>query len=92
MKKIVRLTESDLTRLVKRIIKENRNHNIKIGDTVDIPHMEFRGKVISINKDRTKITIKGPTGKEETFNIKDVLKVDDYEEEMITKKIFNILH
>ena len=83
MKKIVRLTESDLTRLVKRIIKENRNHNIKIGDTVDIPHMEYRGKVISINNDR--IEIDGPMGSE-TFNINDVKKVDvkkvdDYEED-----------
>ena len=80
MRKIVRLTESDLTRLVKRIIKENRNHNIKIGDTVDIPHMEYRGKVISINNDRTKITINRPMGKE-TFNINRVEKVDDYEED-----------
>ncbi len=28
MKKIVRLTESDLTRIVRRVIKENKRKNI----------------------------------------------------------------
>jgi hypothetical protein len=47
MKKIVRLTESDLTRLVKRIIRENEMESIKIGDMYKITnpngsHLKFK--------------------------------------------------
>lgn len=36
MKKIIRLTEDDLTRLVKRVINENEESDIKIGDKVKL--------------------------------------------------------
>jgi len=36
MKKIIRLTERDLTRLVKRVINENEESDIEIGDKVKL--------------------------------------------------------
>tara|TARA_R110000868_G_scaffold4895_2_gene30465 strand:- start:17060 stop:17401 length:342 start_codon:yes stop_codon:yes gene_type:complete len=36
MKKIIRLTESDLARIVRRIIKEDNKQTPKVGDSVSI--------------------------------------------------------
>lgn len=77
MKKIVRLTESDLTRLVKRVIRESRHSDIEIGDEVFIPHMEYSGEVVGFNRDMTKVKIDGPMGIE-FFNIDDVEKNDRF--------------
>ena len=39
MKKIIRLTENDLTRIVKRVINESKSRiNFKIGQTFDEVH------------------------------------------------------
>ena len=42
MKKVIRLTESDLTRIVKRVIKENENEEYleKIKMLIDAEHFE----------------------------------------------------
>ena len=51
MKKIVRLTESDLVRLVKRVIKENEyTPEIKVGDKVYVPIQDMIYKVVKISK------------------------------------------
>ena len=46
MKKIIRLTESDLTRIVRRVVKENRDEKRHIGSIVDdiISSFEFSEK------------------------------------------------
>jgi len=46
MKKVVRLTESDLTRIVKRIVKENKNETREINRILDdiISSFEFSEK------------------------------------------------
>ena len=41
MKKIIRLTESDLTRIVKRVIKENEEDMIRIPSMYDGVRMEL---------------------------------------------------
>jgi hypothetical protein len=44
MKKIVRLTESDLTRIVKRVIKEEENNNMmanKVENLIEKPKVEM---------------------------------------------------
>jgi hypothetical protein len=41
MKKIIRLTESDLTRIVKRVIKENEEDTIRIPRKYDGVRMEL---------------------------------------------------
>ena len=40
MKKVIRLTESDLVRLVKRVINENEEYLEKIRTLVDAEHFE----------------------------------------------------
>jgi len=45
MKKIVRLTESDLTRIVKRVIKEEENNNMmanKVENLIEKPKVEMK--------------------------------------------------
>lgn len=46
MKKVIRLTESDLTRIVKRIVKENKNETREINRILDdiISSFEFSEK------------------------------------------------
>ena len=43
MKKVIRLTESDLTRLVKRVIKEDEDveHNFSVYDDIESELMEI---------------------------------------------------
>jgi hypothetical protein len=46
MKKVIRLTESDLTRIVKRVVKENKNETREINRILDdiISSFEFSEK------------------------------------------------
>ena len=46
MKKVLRLTESDLTRIVKRVVKENKNETREINRILDdiISSFEFSEK------------------------------------------------
>jgi hypothetical protein len=61
MKKVVRLTESDLVKLVKRIIKEqsNEKYSYEVGKTYEMKRDEEHGgtkhslKVIQIDKSQT---------------------------------------
>ena len=61
MKKIVRLTESDLVKLVKRVIKEqsNEKYSYELGKTYEMKRDEEHGgtkhslKVIQIDKSQT---------------------------------------
>jgi hypothetical protein len=51
MRRIVRLTESDLIRLVKRVIKENEyTSEINVGDNVYVPKQDMIYKVVKKNK------------------------------------------
>ena len=45
MKKIIRLTEGDLTRIVKRVIKEEENNNMmanKVENLIEKPKVEMK--------------------------------------------------
>jgi len=46
MKKVIRLTESDLSRIVKRVVKENKNEERTIGAILDdiMSNFEFSEK------------------------------------------------
>jgi phosphoribosyl-ATP pyrophosphohydrolase len=62
MKKIVRLTENDLTHIVKRIIKEDAENSIaanKVDRIVDSPKVQMRLEdIVSNLSDREKNQIK----------------------------------
>ena len=51
MKKRIRLTESDLVRLVKRVIKEQGDLNIKFDPTKKVPSEPENGQTINPNKE-----------------------------------------
>jgi hypothetical protein len=83
MKKIVRLTESDLTRIVKRVIKES-NGEMTYDDVVD-----FHDKFI---EDRTGYNpsegIGGGTGLKE--NMKAVIEAQEELRELMSEAMMNV--
>ena len=58
MKRIIRLTESDLARIVKRVINEENNETIKI-KAFTTPDWQKTGKVRALNLDLTNFVLKG---------------------------------
>ena len=51
MKKTIRLTESDLVRLVKRVIKEQGDLNVEFDPTKKVPSEPKKGQSINPNKE-----------------------------------------
>ena len=61
MKKIIRLTESDLARIVKRVIKENQEEKIadKVAEVIELPKVEMKIEDIYSNlSDEDKMNFK----------------------------------
>ena len=53
MKKVVRLTESDLVRLIKRVIKEDEDLKVPITDISKMSNTELYDKFIEVVKPNT---------------------------------------
>jgi hypothetical protein len=75
MKKTIRLTESDLVRLVKRVIKEQGDLNIEFDPTKKVPSEPKKGQSINPNKDAFEKV------KAELMAIKKPSRLDEYEYE-----------
>ena len=61
MGKIVRLTESDLARIVKKVIKENQEEKIadKVAEVIELPKVEMKIEDIYSNlSDEDKMNFK----------------------------------
>jgi hypothetical protein len=75
MKKTIRLTESDLVRLVKRVIKEQGDLNIEFDPTKKVPSEPKKGQSINPNKDAFEKV------KAELMAFKKPTRFDEYEVE-----------
>ena len=76
MGRIIRLTESDLTRLVRRVIKEESNRYFKVGDMIKLK--VGTNNTNTINVKITNAELNEPGNTTYTFKVLKVLNTNKY--------------